>query len=131
MWKEFREFALRGNVIDLAVGVIIGSAFSRIVTALVDDIIMPIVGLFMGGIDFSNLAFKFGNAVIKWGDFLQAVINFLIIAIVIFLMVRAMNRLHRKEPEKAKAPTTKDCPRCFTAIPLKATRCPNCTSELA
>jgi large conductance mechanosensitive channel len=130
MWKEFKEFALRGNVIDLAVGVIIGAAFGKIVTALVNDIIMPIIGLFMGGLNLSNLAFQIGNAVIKWGDFLQAVIDFVIIALVVFLMVRGMNRLYRKEPEKAATLTTKECPRCFTAIPLKATRCPNCTSEL-
>ena len=130
MWKEFKEFALRGNVIDLAVGVIIGGAFSKIVTALVNDIIMPIIGLFMGGLNLSNLAFQVGNAVIKWGDFLQAVIDFIIIALIVFLIVRGMNRLYKREPEKAPAPTTKECPRCFTAIPLKATRCPNCTSEL-
>lgn len=131
MWKEFKEFALRGNVIDLAVGVIIGGAFSKIVTALVNDIIMPIIGLFLGGVNFSNLSFTIGNAVIKWGDFLQAVIDFIIIAFIVFMMIRGMNRLHKKEPEQKPAVTTKDCPRCFTAIPLKATRCPNCTSELA
>ena len=130
MWKEFKEFALRGNVIDLAVGVIIGAAFGKIVTALVNDIIMPIIGLFMGGLNLSSLAFTVGDAVIKWGDFLQAVIDFIIIAFIVFLMVRRMNRLYKKAPEKAPAPTTKECPRCFTAIPLKATRCPNCTSEL-
>jgi large conductance mechanosensitive channel len=130
MWKEFREFALRGNVIDLAVGVIIGAAFGKIVTALVNDIIMPVVGIFLGGINFSNLSFTIGNAVIKWGDFVQAVIDFLIIAIIVFLMVRGINRLEKKEPEKKPSPTTKDCPHCFTAIPIKATRCPNCTSEL-
>jgi large conductance mechanosensitive channel len=131
MLKEFKEFALRGNVIDLAVGVIIGGAFGKIVTALVNDIIMPVVGIFMGGINFSDLTITIGNAVIKWGDFVQSVIDFLIIAIIVFLMVRAINRLRRKEPEKAPALTTKQCPRCFTDIPLKATRCPNCTSELA
>jgi large conductance mechanosensitive channel len=131
MWKEFKEFALRGNVIDLAVGVIIGGAFSKIVTAFVNDIIMPIIGLFLGGLDLTNLAFKVGNAVIKWGDFLQAVIDFLIIAIIVFLMVRGMNRLAKKEPEKKAAPATKECPYCFTQIPIKANRCPNCTSELA
>src|SRR5512133_3105724 len=120
MWKEFREFALRGNVIDLAIGVIIGGAFGKIVTALVDDIIIPIIGLFLGGLDLSGLAFKFGNAVIKWGNFLQAVLDFLIIAFIVFLIVRGMNRLQRKEPEKAPPPTTKECPRCFTNIPLQA-----------
>lgn len=127
MWKEF---ALRGNVIDLAVGVIIGAAFGKIVTALVNDIIMPLVGIFMGGINFSELTFTIGNAVIKWGDFVQTVVDFLVIAIIVFLMVRGINRLYRKEPKKAPDPTTRDCPRCFTSIPLKATRCPNCTSEL-
>lgn len=130
MWKDFKEFALRGNVIDLAVAVIIGAAFGKIVTALVDDIIMPIIGLFLGGINLSGLAFQAGNAVIKWGDFLQAVIDFVIIAFIVFLMIRGMNRLHKKEPEKKAGPTTKDCPHCFTSIPLKAMRCPNCTSEL-
>lgn len=130
MWKEFKEFALRGNVIDLAVGVIIGAAFGRIVTSLVDDIIMPFAGVFMGGINFSELAFQVGDAVIRWGNFVQTVVNFLIVAIVVFLMVKAFNRARRKEPEKAPTPTTKECPRCFTSIPLKAMRCPNCTSEL-
>ena len=130
MWKDFKEFALRGNVIDLAVGVIIGAAFGRIVTALVNDIIMPMVGVFLGGISFSNLTITVGNAVIKWGDFVQAVIDFLIIAIIVFLMVRGINRLQKNEPDKKQAPTTKDCPYCFTSIPIKATRCPNCTSEL-
>jgi large conductance mechanosensitive channel len=130
MWKEFKEFALRGNVIDLAVGVIIGGAFGKIVTALVNDIIMPLVGIFMGGINFSELSFTIGNAVIKWGDFVQTVVDFVIVAMIVFLMVRGINRLYRKEPAKSKQPTTKDCPRCFTSIPLKATRCPNCTSEL-
>ncbi len=130
MWKEFKEFALRGNVIDLAVGVIIGAAFGRIVTALVNDIIMPLVGIFMGGINFSELSFTIGSAVIKWGDFVQAVVDFLIVAMIVFLIVRGINRLYRKEPKKAPDPTTKDCPRCFTSIPLKAARCPNCTSEL-
>ncbi len=130
MWKEFKEFALRGNVIDLAVGVIIGGAFGKIVTAMVNDIIMPIIGLFLGGLNLSGLAFTVGNTVIKWGDFLQAVLDFLIIAIIVFLMVRGMNRLYKKQPEKAPSPTTKECPHCFTSIPLQATRCPNCTSEL-
>jgi large conductance mechanosensitive channel len=131
MWKDFKEFALRGNVIDLAVGVIIGAAFGKIVTAFVNDIIMPIIGLFLGGLDLSGLAFKFGDAVIKWGDFLQAVIDFIIIAFIVFLIVRGMNRLYKKEPRKKAAPTTKQCPRCFTDIPIQANRCPNCTSELA
>ncbi len=128
MLKEFRDFAMRGNVIDLAVAVIIGGAFGKIVSSLVDDIIMPLIGLLIGGIDFNSLAFKVGSAQVKYGTFIQNVVDFLIIAFVIFLIVRAMNRF--KKPAPAAAPTTKECPRCFTTIPLKATRCPNCTSEL-
>ena len=123
MLKEFREFAMRGNVIDLAVGVIIGGAFGKIITSLVDDILMPVIGLFTGGVDLSERTI----GVVKWGAFLQNIIDFLIIAFVIFLIVRAMNRLKREEPT---TPTTKECPHCFTTIPLKAARCPNCTSEL-
>jgi large conductance mechanosensitive channel len=127
MLKEFKEFAIRGNVMDLAVAVIIGGAFGLIVTSLVNDIIMPLIGLLMGGIDFSSLAIVFGGAEVRWGAFVQSIINFLIIAFVIFLIVRAMNRLKREEPV---TPTTKECPHCFTTIPLKAARCPNCTSQL-
>ncbi len=127
MLKEFRDFAMRGNVIDLAVGVIIGGAFGKIVASLVDNIIMPLIGLLIGGIDFSSLAFTVGSAQVKYGMFIQNIIDFLIVAFVIFLMIRTIN--HMKKPAPA-APTTKDCPRCFTAIPIKATRCPNCTSEL-
>jgi large conductance mechanosensitive channel len=123
MLKEFREFAMRGNVVDLAVGVIIGGAFGKIVTSLVDDILMPAIGFFTGGIDLSERTI----GVVKWGAFVQNIIDFLIIAFVIFLIVRAMNRLKRDEPT---TPTTKECPHCFTTIPLKATRCPHCTSEL-
>lgn len=129
MLKEFRDFAMRGNVMDLAVAVIIGGAFGAIVTSLVNDILMPLIGLVLGGVDFSALAFQVGNAVVKWGAFVQAVINFIIVAFVIFLIVRAINRL--KGPAPAAAPVTKECPRCFTNIPIKATRCPNCTSELS
>ena len=123
MLKEFKEFAIRGNVVDLAVAVIIGGAFGKIITSLVDDILMPVIGLFAGGIDLSERTI----GVVKWGAFVQNIIDFLIIAFVIFLMVRAMNRLKREEPT---TPTTKECPHCFTTIPLKAARCPNCTSEL-
>jgi large conductance mechanosensitive channel len=125
--KEFREFAMRGNVMDLAVAVIIGGAFGKIVTSLVNDLLMPLVGLVMGGVNFSNLAIVVGGAEIRWGAFVQSIIDFIIIAFVIFLLVRAINRLKREEPT---TPTTKECPHCFTTIPLKATRCPNCTSEL-
>ena len=127
MLKEFREFAIRGNVMDLAVAVIIGAAFGKIVTSLVDNILMPLIGLVMGGVDFSGLSFQVGNAVVQWGLFIQSVIDFIIIAFVIFLIVRALNRLKREEPV---TPTTKECPHCFTTIPLKAARCPNCTSQL-
>jgi large conductance mechanosensitive channel len=127
MLKEFREFALRGNVMDLAVAVIIGGAFGKIITSLVNDVLMPVIGLVLGGVNFSELSIKFGAAVIKWGAFVQSIIDFLIIAFVIFMLVRAMNRMKREEPV---TPTTKECPHCFTTIPLKAARCPNCTSQL-
>ena len=128
MLKEFREFVMRGNVLDLAVAVIIGGAFGLIITSLVNDILMPLIGLVLGGVDFTALEFQVGNAVVRWGAFLQAVVNFLIIAFVIYMMVRAINRL--KGPPPPAPVTTKDCPHCFTAIPLQATRCPNCTSQL-
>jgi large conductance mechanosensitive channel len=127
MLKEFREFAIRGNVMDLAVAVIIGAAFGAIVTSLVNDILMPLIGLVMGGIDFSSLAIMVGSAEVRWGLFVQNIINFLIIAFVVFQIVRAMNSLKKEEPV---TPTTKECPHCFTTIPLKAARCPNCTSQL-
>ena len=127
MLKEFREFAIRGNVMDLAIAVIIGGAFGKIITSLVNDILMPLIGLLMGGVNFAELSITVGNAVVKWGAFVQSIIDFIIIAYVIFLLVRAMNRLKREEPV---TPTTKECPYCFTTIPLKASRCPNCTSEL-
>jgi large conductance mechanosensitive channel len=127
MLKEFKEFALRGNVMDLAVAVIIGGAFGKIITSLVSDILTPLIGLLLGGVNFSELSFTVGNAVVKWGAFVQSILDFVIIAFVIFMLVRAMNRLKRDEPA---TPTTKECPHCFTTIPLKATRCPNCTSPL-
>jgi large conductance mechanosensitive channel len=128
MLKEFREFAIRGNVVDLAIAVIIGGAFGKIISSLVDNIIMPLVGLLIGGVDFKNLAFTVGSAKVEYGLFIQNVVDFVIIAFVIFLMVRAINST--KKPTPAAAPTTKECPHCFTTIPLKATRCPNCTSQL-
>lgn len=132
MLKEFKEFALRGNVIDLAIGVIIGGAFGKIVASLVGDILMPLIGLIIGGINFSGLAFTVGDATIKYGAFLQAVVDFLIIAFVIFLMIRSINRLQKPAPAAAPAePTTRECPYCFTTISIKATRCPNCTSQLS
>jgi large conductance mechanosensitive channel len=128
MLKEFREFAIRGNVMDLAVAVIIGGAFGKIITSLVEDVLTPLIGLVLGGINFSEQAIPLGgDAALRWGAFVQSIIDFLIIAFVIFLLVRAMNRLKREEPV---TPTTKECPHCYTTIPLKATRCPNCTSQL-
>ncbi|MEO5886765.1 MAG: large conductance mechanosensitive channel protein MscL [Anaerolineales bacterium] len=128
MLKEFKEFALRGNVLDLAVAVIIGAAFGKIITSLVDDVLMPLIGLVLGGVNFSELAFTVGAAVVKWGAFVQSILDFVIVAFVIFMIVRAMNRMQKPAP--VIAPTTKDCPYCFSTIPIKATRCPNCTSEL-
>lgn len=128
MFKEFKEFVMRGNVLDLAVGVIIGGAFGKIVGSLVNDILMPLIGLIIGGIDFSGLVFTFGSAKVTYGVFLNNVIDFLIIAFVIFLIVKSANKF-QKAPAPAD-PTTKDCPHCFTTIPIKATRCPHCTSEL-
>ena len=128
MLKEFKEFAMRGNVLDLAVAVIIGGAFGKIITSLVADVLMPVIGLVLGGLNFSELAFTVGEAVVKWGAFVQSIIDFVIVAFVIFMIVRAMNRMQKPAP--VAAPTTKECPYCFSTIPLKATRCPNCTSQL-
>jgi len=128
MLKEFKEFVMRGNVLDMAVGVIIGGAFGKIVASLVNDILMPLVGLLMGGVNFSELSVTVGSATIMWGLFLQTVVDFLIIAFVIFLIVRAANNM-KKAPAPAD-PTTKECPHCISTISIKATRCPNCTSEL-
>jgi len=131
MLKEFKEFVMRGNVLDLAVAVIIGGAFGKIIGSLVNDILMPLIGLLLGGIDFAGLSFTVGAAVVTWGNFVQAVIDFLIVAFVIFLIVKSANAAKKKEePAPAPEPTTKDCPYCFTTISIKATRCPNCTSEL-
>ncbi len=131
MWNEFKTFIMRGNVMDMAVGVIIGGAFGKIISSLVSDIFMPLIGLIIGGIDFTGLAFTIGKANVTYGNFINNVIDFLIIAAVIFLMVKGVNSLQRKPaPAPAAAPTTKECPHCFTTISIKATRCPNCTSEL-
>lgn len=143
MLKEFREFVMRGNVLDLAVAVIIGGAFGKVVTSLVNDVLMPPVGLLLGAVDFSDLflnlsgtsyaslaeAQQAGAPTINYGLFLNTVIDFVIVAFVIFLMVRAANRM-RKPAQASAEPTTKDCPFCLSAIPLKATRCPQCTSDL-
>ncbi len=131
MLKEFKEFVMRGNVLDLAVAVIIGGAFGKIIGSLVNDVLMPLIGLVMGGVDFSTLSLTIGDAVVAYGAFIQAIVDFLIIAIVIFLIVKAANKTKKAEPAPAPAePTTKECPHCFTEISIKATRCPNCTSEL-
>lgn len=142
MLKEFKEFAMKGNVLDMAVGIIIGAAFGRIVTSLVNDIIMPPIGLILGHVDFSSLfvnisgthyptlaAAKAANAAtVNYGMFINDIIDFLIVAFVIFLIVRQVNKWNKPAP--APAATTRDCPYCATAIPLKAVRCPNCTSEV-
>jgi large conductance mechanosensitive channel len=144
MLKEFREFAMKGPVLDLAVGVIIGAAFGRIVSSLVDDILMPPIGLVLGGMDFSNLfvnlgaisypsvaeAKAAGAATLNYGLFLNAVIQFTIVAFVLFQIIRQANRLKRAPAPAVVTPSSKDCPFCLSSIPLKATRCPQCTSEL-
>jgi large conductance mechanosensitive channel len=129
MLKEFKEFIMRGNVMDLAVAVIIGGAFGKIIASLVSDLLMPLIGAIIGGIDFSGLAFTIGNAKVTYGNFINNVIDFVIIALVIFLIIKAVDSL-KKEPTPAAEPITKDCPHCFTTISIKATRGPNCTSEL-
>jgi large conductance mechanosensitive channel len=143
MLKEFKEFAVRGSVLDLAVGVIIGGAFGKIVSSLVDDVVMPPIGLALGNVDFTNLfvnlsdkpypslaaAKAAGAPTINYGIFLNNVITFVIIAFVVFLIVKQVNRMRRGE-EKPAEKTTKECPYCRSAIPIQATRCPHCTSEL-
>ena len=149
MLKEFKEFVLRGNVVDMAVGIIIGAAFGTIVRSLVDDVIMPPIGLLLDGVDFANLfvllkagsppapytsladAQAAGAVTINYGVFINAVVSFLIVAFVMFLLIRTINRMKREEEEAPPAePTTKECPYCLSTIPIKATRCPHCTSEL-
>jgi large conductance mechanosensitive channel len=145
MLKEFKEFAMRGNVMDMAVGVIIGAAFGKIVTSLVNDIIMPPIGLALGNVDFSNLFINLrgttyaslaeaqaaGAPTINYGIFLNTILDFVIVAFAIFLVIKQLNRLKREAPATPAAPpSTKDCPFCLSGIPLKATRCPHCTSEL-
>ena len=143
MLKEFKEFAMRGNVLDLAVGVIIGAAFGKVVSSLVDDILMPPIGKVLGHVDFSNLFINLsetsyptiaaakaaGSPTLNYGIFLNAIINFLIVAFAIFLLIRTVNRWTAK-PAPAAAPTTKDCPQCAMAIPLAAKKCGHCTSAL-
>ena len=130
--KEFKEFALRGNVMELAVAVIMGAAFQGIISSLTGDIISPVLGLF-GGVDFSNLAINIGDASIRYGAFITAVINFIIMAFVIFLMVKGMNKLaglRKTKDSEEEEETTKTCPYCYTEIPQKAVRCPHCTTVL-
>lgn len=145
MWKEFKEFAVKGNAIDLAVGVIIGAAFGKIVTSVVDDLLMPPLGMVLGNLNFADhyiplsnkitpgmsldAAKKAGLPVFAYGNFITVVINFLIVAVCIFLMVRALNRMKRPNPD-AK-PVVKDCPACTMSIPIKAARCPHCTTDLS
>ena len=145
MLKEFKEFAVRGNVVDLAVGLVIGAAFGKIVTSLVSDVIMPPIGKLMGNVNFSDLfisldpaktagidsiakAKEAGAAVIAYGAFISTIIDFVFVAFCIFLLVKAMNKL--KRPTPAGPATTKDCPRCLSTIPVKATRCAHCTSDV-
>lgn len=148
--KEFQTFIMRGNVIDMAVGIIIGAAFGKIITSLVNDIIMPPIGLLLGKVDFGSLfisltgvaytslaeAQKAGAPTLNYGLFLNTIINFLIVAFAIFLLIQQINRLQaftskQKAVQAAAEPTTKECKFCFSAIPIKATRCPNCTSQLS
>src|SRR5277367_1009070 len=142
MLKEFKQFVMRGNVLDMAVGIIIGAAFGRIITSLVSDVLMPPIGLILGKVDFSSLFLNIsgtsyptlaaakaaGAATINYGVFLNTVLDFVIVALVIFMLVRQINRWSKPAP--AAAPTTRECPYCVSTIPLKATRCPNCTSEV-
>lgn len=142
MIKEFKEFLMRGNVLDLAVAVIIGTAFGAVINSLVKDVIMPPIGLILGKVNFSNLfidisgqnfksltdAQAAGAATINYGLFINTIINFLIVGFVIFLIIKAANKA--KKPAPAAAPDKKDCPYCYSSIPIKATRCPQCTSEL-
>jgi large conductance mechanosensitive channel len=148
MLKEFREFVMRGNVMDMAVGIIIGAAFGTIISSLVSDVIMPPIGLLLGGVDFANLYFLLkagspggpyasladaqaaGAVTINYGVFINAVVSFLIVAFVVFLLIRAVNRMKREEEAPPAEPTTKECPFCLSTIAIKATRCAHCTSEL-
>ena len=148
MFKEFKEFAVKGNVVDMAVGIIIGAAFGAIVKSLVSDMLMPPLGLLLGNVDFSNLfvvlkegatatpyaslaeAQKAGAVTINYGLFVNSVISFVIVAFAVFLLIRSINRLKRQEEAPPAEATTKECPYCYSAISIKATRCPNCTSDL-
>jgi len=148
MMKEFKEFAMRGSVVDMAVGIIVGAAFGTIVKSLVSDILMPPIGLILGNVDFTNLfivlksgaqagpyptladANSAGAVTLNYGVFLNTIISFAIVAFAMFMLIRNINRLKKKEEAAAAAPTTKTCSYCFTSIPINAVRCPHCTSEL-
>jgi len=138
MLKEFKEFAMRGNVVDMAVGIIIGGAFGKIVASFVGDVLMPPIGMLMGGVDFTSLAVKLTEAgpggepvLLKYGSFIQTVVDFLIVAFAIFMMIKWMNSLKKPEEKKSAEPTTKECGHCQMTIPIKATKCGHCTSDLA
>jgi large conductance mechanosensitive channel len=148
MLKEFKEFAVKGNVVDLAVGIIIGAAFGKIVSSVVSDVIMPPVGKALGNVNFGDLFFSLdpvktegitslakaretGAAVVAYGAFINTIIDFIIVSFCVFLLVKAINAIKREKKAAPPAPTTKDCPRCLMSIPLKATRCGHCTSELS
>jgi large conductance mechanosensitive channel len=142
MFKEFKEFAMKGSMVDLAIGIVIGAAFGKIITSLVSDVIMPPIGLLLGKVDFASLFIDLsgkgyatlaeakadGAATINYGLFLNTAIDFVIVAFVIFLIIKQINRMKREEAPAP--PDTKDCPYCYTGIPVKATRCPNCTAEI-
>jgi len=144
MLKEFKKFAMRGNVVDMAIGVIIGGAFGKIITSLINDVIMPPIGMLLGQVNFADLfldlsgkgypslaaAQEAGAATINYGLFLNTILDFIVVALVIFLLVRQINRMQKQEKTPPATPTTKKCPYCFTEIPVAATRCPHCTSEL-
>jgi large conductance mechanosensitive channel len=148
MFKEFKEFAMRGNVVDMAVGIVIGAAFGKIVSSLVADLLMPPIGFLLGGVDFSNLfavikegkvagpynaladAQAAGAVTINYGMFINQIVSFTIVAFALFLVVKAMNSVRREAPAPAAAPTTKDCPQCAMSIPIAAKRCPHCTSQI-
>jgi large conductance mechanosensitive channel len=145
MLKEFKEFAMRGNVVDMAIGIIIGAAFGKIVTSFVSDILMPPIGKLMGGVDFANYfitlsggtfatlaaAKAAGAATVNYGVFINTILDFLIVAFAIFLLIKQLNRLKKQEIAAPAAPTTKECPQCLSSIPIKAKRCAHCTSQLA
>jgi len=149
MFKEFKEFAMRGNVLDMAVGIIIGGAFGTIISSMVSDVLMPPIGMALGNVDFTNLyillkegskaaapyaaladAKAAGAVTINYGLFINSVISFVIVAFCVFMLIRSMNKLKREEVAPPAEPTTRDCPFCCSAIPLKASRCPSCTSEV-